>query len=150
MVTIALNSSKPPAEEKPHLPSGWQQKCLLSKQPLWFNHWSISKTHFFRINHLRPASPKRPIAETGSSKCPRSGYLCLWDAFSTFAYSCFPFNWQPKYQWSFNYYNCLLFIIIPPVTDVHVMLKQIECERRVWSTKRCQGKTERHLYLSIK
>ena len=47
-------------------------------------------------------------------------------------------------------YNCLLFIIIPPVTDVHVMLKKIECERRIWSTKRGQGKTERHLYLSIK
>jgi len=31
-----------------------------------------------------------------------------------------------------------------------VMLKKIECERRVWSTKRSQGKTERHLYLSIK
>jgi len=26
------------------------------------------------------------------------------------------------------YYNCLLFIIIPPVTDVHVMLKRTECE----------------------
>jgi len=35
------------------------------------------------------------------------------------------------------------------VTDVHVMLKKIECERRVWSTKRSQGKTERHLYFSI-
>jgi len=27
-----------------------------------------------------------------------------------------------------HYYNCLLFIIIPPVTDVHVMLKRTECE----------------------
>jgi len=48
-----------------------------------------------------------------------------------------------------HHYNCLLFIIIPPVTDVHVMLKKIECER-VWPTKRSQGKTEGHLYLSIK
>jgi len=37
-----------------------------------------------------------------------------------------------------------------PVTDVHVMLKKIECKRRVWSTKRSQGKTERHLNYSIK
>jgi len=37
-----------------------------------------------------------------------------------------------------------------PVTDVHVMLKKIGCESRVWSTKRSQGKTERHLNLSIK
>jgi len=42
-----------------------------------------------------------------------------------------------------------MFIIIPPVTDVHMMLKKIECERRIWSTKCGQGKTERHLYLSI-
>jgi len=28
-------------------------------------------------------------------------------------------------------YNCFLFIIILPVTDVPVMLKKIECERRV-------------------
>jgi len=34
MVTVALNSSKLPAEEKPHLPSGWQQKRLSSKHPL--------------------------------------------------------------------------------------------------------------------
>jgi len=27
-----------------------------------------------------------------------------------------------------HHYNCLLFIIIPLVTDVHVMLKRIECE----------------------
>jgi len=53
------------------------------------------------------------------------------------------------YWWCLHHYNCLLFIIIPPVTDVHVMLKNIECERRVWSTKRSQGKTERHLYISI-
>jgi len=49
-----------------------------------------------------------------------------------------------------HHYNCLLFIIIPPVTDVHVMLKKIECESRVWSTKRSQRKTERHLNLAIK
>ena len=54
------------------------------------------------------------------------------------------------YWWCLHHYNCLLFIIIPPVTDVHVMLKKIECERKIWSTKRSQGKTERHLYLSIK
>ena len=35
------------------------------------------------------------------------------------------------------------FIIIPPVTDVHVMLKKIECERTIWWTKRTQGKTDR-------
>jgi len=32
------------------------------------------------------------------------------------------------------------------VADVHVMLKKIECERRVWQTKCSQGKSERHLY----
>jgi len=30
-----------------------------------------------------------------------------------------------------HHYNCLLFIIIPLVTDVHVMLKGIECKKRV-------------------
>ena len=42
-----VSSSKLPTEEKPHLPSGWQQKRLSSIHPLQFNHWSISKTHFF-------------------------------------------------------------------------------------------------------
>ena len=28
--------------------------------------------------------------------------------------------------------------------------EEIECEIRIWSTNRSQGKTERHLYLSIK
>jgi len=28
--------------------------------------------------------------------------------------------------------------------------EEIECERRIWSAKRSQGKTERYLYLSIK
>jgi len=27
-----------------------------------------------------------------------------------------------------HHYNCLLLIKMPPVTDVHVMLKRIECE----------------------
>jgi len=36
------------------------------------------------------------------------------------------------------------------VTDVHVMLKKIECERIILPTKRSQGKTERHLSLSVK
>jgi len=45
------------------------------------------------------------------------------------------------YQWCLHHYNCLLFIIILPVTDVHVMLKKIKGERRVWSTKYSQGKT---------
>jgi len=30
-----------------------------------------------------------------------------------------------------HHYNCLLLNILPPVTDVHVMLKRIECEKRV-------------------
>ena len=39
----------------------------------------------------------------------------------------------------------------PPVTDVHVMLKRLECEMGVWTlTKRSQGKIERHLYILIK
>jgi len=38
----------------------------------------------------------------------------------------------------------------PAVTDVHMMLKRIECERRVWSIKRSQEKTECHLYLCIR
>jgi len=39
---------------------------------------------------------------------------------------------------------------IPPVTDVHVMLKKIESERMIWSAKGSHAKSERHLYLSIK
>jgi len=31
-----------------------------------------------------------------------------------------------------------------------VMLKRVECEKRVWSTKSSQGKTEHHLYFSIR
>jgi len=34
-----------------------------------------------------------------------------------------------------RHYNSLLFITIPPVTDVHVMLKRVECEMRVWLKK---------------
>jgi len=44
-------------------------------------------------------------------------------------------------------YNCALFIIIPAVTEVHVMLKRIECEKRVWLTICSLGKVEHHLYL---
>jgi len=29
------------------------------------------KNTLFRIKHLRPPSPKRPVAETASPKCPR-------------------------------------------------------------------------------
>jgi len=47
-------------------------------------------------------------------------------------------------------HKCLLFITIPPVTDAHMMLKRIEGEKIVWSIKHNQGKTERHLYLSIR
>jgi len=49
-----------------------------------------------------------------------------------------------------HHYNCLLFIIIPPVTDVPMMLKRIECEKRVWPKKSGQEKTECHLSLSIR
>jgi len=44
-----------------------------------------------------------------------------------------------------RHYNCFLFIIIPPVTDVHAMLKRIESEKSLVGKKRSQGKTERHL-----
>ena len=77
MVTVAQSSSKLPVEEKPHLPSGWQQKRLSSIHPLRSDHWSISKTHFFRIKHLRPPSPKRPVAETPWLKSPRSSLLTI-------------------------------------------------------------------------
>jgi len=39
-----------------------------------------------------------------------------------------------QYQWCLHHCNCLLFIIILHVTDVHVMLKRMECEIRVCST----------------
>jgi len=35
---------------------------------------------------------------------------------------------------------------IPTLTDVHAMLKRTGCEKRIWSTKRSQGKLEDHLY----
>jgi len=41
--------------------------------------------------------------------------------------------------------NFLLFIIIPPVTDVRVMLKRVECEKSLVE-KRRQGKTKNHLF----
>jgi len=34
-----------------------------------------------------------------------------------------------------HHYNCLLFIIIPPVTNVHVMPQRVECETKVSSNK---------------
>jgi len=34
-----------------------------------------------------------------------------------------------------HHYNCPVFIISPPVTDVHVMVKRIECEKIAWSKK---------------
>jgi len=46
-------------------------------------------------------------------------------------------------------YNCRLLNIIPPVTDVHVMLKRTECEKRV-GRKNVPKEDERHLYLSMK
>jgi len=39
---------------------------------------------------------------------------------------------------------------IPPMTDEHVIMQRIECEKRVWSTKSGQENAERHLYLSIR
>jgi len=44
-------------------------------------------------------------------------------------------------------YNCLLFIIIPPVTAVfaHDAEGRKDNAKRVWSTQRSQGKTGRHL-----
>jgi len=35
--------------------------------------------------------------------------------------------------------------MIPPETDVYVIQIERECEKRVWSKKRSQRKTERHL-----
>jgi len=43
-----------------------------------------------------------------------------------------------------------LFVIIPPVRNVHVMLKRKECEKRVSLTKHSQGETECHLDLYIR
>ena len=63
---------------------------------------------------------------------------------------CYPLIGSSGIKWCLHRYSCVLLIIIPPVTDVHVMLKKIKCEGRVWSTKRSQGRTGRHLYLSIK
>ena len=45
----------------------------------------------------------------------------------------------------FHHHSCLLSIIIPPVTDVHVMLKRTEWEESLVEKKRRQGKIERHL-----
>jgi len=45
----------------------------------------------------------------------------------------------------FSHYDCLVFITIPPVMDVHVMLKKIKCDTSVCSKNHNQGKTECHL-----
>jgi len=52
------------------------------------------------------------------------------------------------FLWCLRHYNYLLFIIIPSVADVHVILKKIECNRRI-STKRSQGTTERRVYTLV-
>jgi len=44
-----------------------------------------------------------------------------------------------------HHYSYLLFLVIPPVMDLHVMLKKIECEMRVWLKKSSQRKLESHL-----
>jgi len=47
-------------------------------------------------------------------------------------------------------YNCLLFIIIPLMKDVHMMLKRGKiCEKRVWSIKCSQGKIGHDLNILI-
>ena len=71
------------------------------------------------------------------------GYLSILDASAPFAYSCVNRLIDNAVINDVYTTSCLLFTVIPPVEDVHVMLKKIECERRVWSAKRSQGKTER-------
>jgi len=62
------------------------------------------------------------------------GYLSLLYASATFAYSCVNrLIDNPGIDDAYTT-NCLLFTVIPPVTDVHVMLKKIECETRVYKT----------------
>jgi len=45
-----------------------------------------------------------------------------------------------------HHYNCLLFIIIPPVTDVRMMLKKIECVKSLFDVAE-EGLSEGHLFL---
>jgi len=63
MVTVALSSSKTPGgRETAQAPDPQNDNKTLIKHPMQSNLWNISKTHFFRIKHLRPPSPKRPVA----------------------------------------------------------------------------------------
>jgi len=58
---------------------------------------------------------------------------------------------NPRNDASLYHYNCLLSIIIPPVTKcVHDAKEKKENAKRVWSAKLSQGKTERIYTFYIK
>jgi len=59
------------------------------------------------LGHL---CPRCPTFQRAGGQCPRNAP-----------------SFRRPWAWCLHHYNCLLFIIIPPVTDVHVMLKKIEC-----------------------
>ena len=73
MFTIAISSSKLLEEDKPHLPSGWQLKPISSVLYIFCSLTLkfLKNTLFYPMKHLWPPSPKRPVAETASTKCPR-------------------------------------------------------------------------------
>jgi len=100
---------------------------------------NVTSTFFTR----RTFASERPQVRTWGPKlasCPwfhvislRPSSRCIRDV------RC-PLIGDPGIKWCLHHYSCILLITIPPVTDVHMILKKIECEKRVCSTKRSQGK----------
>jgi len=117
MITVAPSSSKRLAEEKPHLLSGWQQKRFSSKHRFMSNHWSISKTHFFHIKHLRTPFSKRPFTKTsrhliGIDECPRP--LLLGSQIKSNPYQNLhrPVEKKLGLAYPFSQYDCNLFLLL--------------------------------------
>ena len=87
----------------------------ISKTPK-LKHETLQSVEFLSIFRCQapPQKRKAPLLETFWRR------FCLRDAFATYAYS-----WVSR---------------ITSVTDVHVILKKIECERTIWSTNVAKGR----------
>ena len=84
--------------------------------------------------HLQKTpNPKRKTFESveglNSSLAQSSGELWVCKCLQKCGFRGTSRVWQP-WQWCLHHYNCLLLIVFLPLTDVHVMLKRMECERR--------------------
>jgi len=74
VVTVALSSSIILTDRKLHwaLAIKMTKKTLIEANILCNLTFKVFQKHtFFRVKHLRPPSPKRPVAESAAPNCPR-------------------------------------------------------------------------------